>query len=410
MKAKRWAAMCSAAVFLLSGCNGVKAPRDLIAAPSLEKEEQKEISDLLKQRIQSNAELLVPRYGWKDRSIYMEDMDGDGKKEGIVFFQAGQRGPVQMAVFKMKAGGWEEAASISLGSRSLNYFQLADLDRNGTKEAVVGMEKADYANEKQLLIYDLKSSKLEVTASVEYEGLDVADYDGDQVPDLLIVTGKRREEFKAGLYSIENGVLELRSATKMNAFAFHQKMEGGTLQDGRHAFFADSKLGIRSMLTEIVAYRAGRLELIGKENSPYFIPSRDINQDGVTEAGGAFDPNGKEKQEEENVPLIEYYDSFSVDGKSKRVMERYKDQAGRFFIIIPAKWYGKVAVQADSRSVQLRERESNQLLFEIKWAGKNESNENKNVLKETKNTVYYTDEKTKQKMPLENFRLMESEF
>ncbi|MFY4776564.1 FG-GAP repeat domain-containing protein [Metabacillus sp. RGM 3146] len=411
MKGKQIAAVCCSMGIFLSGCSAVKSPRDLIGSPRLENVQQEEINYLLDQRILSNAELLAPRYGLMNRSIFIEDVNGDGTKEGFVFYRAGQKGYVLLLVLKEDPEGWKEVSTLDLGDRTLDYFELADLNGDGKKEVAVGLETPDYAKEKELLIYQYVSSGLKERVAQRYEGMDIADYDGDQKPDVLLVTGKRREGFEANLFSFEKNQLKSRSSIELNGYAFHQKMEGGELNDGHRAFFADSKIGITSMLTEIIAYHKGRLVLAGKEQNNFsLIPSRDINHDGITEACRVYVPKGWEEADLSAVPYIESYQSFSSNGKTKKVEERYKDKAGRFYIIIPPEWYGRITVEKISSGIQLRSASNRELLFEIKWASKKSLDSAKNVIKETKDTIFYTEQNIKPKIPVGNFRLMESEF
>jgi hypothetical protein len=46
----------------------------------------------------------------------------------------------------------------------------------------------------------------------------------------------------------------------------------------------------------------------------------------------------------------------------------------------------------------------------VKWANKKSINSSKTVLKETKNTIFYTDRKEKKSFPFDQFHLLENEF
>ena len=244
-----------------------------------------------------------------------------------------------------------------------------------------------------------------------YDAIDIADYDGDKKKDVLLIVGKRRESFKAELLDYENGTLKTRSAVSLDAFAFHEKIVSGKLRDGKKALFIDSTIGIHSMLNEIVAYHDGELVTVGNETyKDYLLYSKDINQDGITEVGGMYIPEGWEDAAFEDIPFIESYSTYAIDGTSKKIVERLTDRVRKFYIEIPPAWYGKVTVKKIKNGIQILSFSNQQIVFEVKWANKKSINSSKTILKETKNTTFYTDRKEKRSFPFEQFHLLENEF
>ncbi|PAF11796.1 hypothetical protein CHH61_25375, partial [Shouchella clausii] len=73
--------------------------------------------------------------------------------------------------------------------------------------------------------------------------------------------------------------------------------------------------------------------------------SKDINGDGVTDVGGMYIPKGWEDAEFSQIPFIEFYSTYSIDGASEKVEERFTDRVRRFYIEIPSTWHGNVTIK-----------------------------------------------------------------
>ncbi|MCM3595634.1 VCBS repeat-containing protein [Metabacillus idriensis] len=397
---------------LLSGCDIGKYPNELIESPHPRDVRQIALNNTLNQLLPSSTEFMTPKQGVRKQSIYLEDINDDGKQEACILYKSlkGSK-QVHLLVLQEKGEKWSEIANIETDYHTLDYFGLQDLDEDGVKEVVIGLGISEFETEKQLFIYQWDRTELKNVIDRSYDAIDIADYDGDEKKDVMLIVGKRRESFYAELLDYENGTLKPRSAVSLDAFAFHEKIVSGKLRDGKKALFIDSKIGVHSMLTEIVAYHDGELVTVGNESyKDYMLYSKDINQDGITEVGGVYIPKGWEDAAFGDIPFIEFYSTNAIDGASKKIEERLTDRVRRFYIEIPPAWYGKVTVKKIKNGIQLLSVSNHQLVFEVKWANKESINSSKIVLKETKNTTFYTDSKEMESFPFDQFHLLENEF
>lgn len=407
-------------VALLTACNIiknpsvlVKAPSDLIEPPQIVDEQKRKLKEKLNQLLPSNIEFITAKHGITKESIVVEDVKGNGDLKAFVLYKDnGNNRNIHLLVLNEKDGEWLEESRIEMNYYLADYFGLYDLDEDGALEVVLGLGFSDFETEKQLSIYQWVNGELEHVIEQPYEQLDVADYDGDGNQDVLLVHGKRRESYIAELFRYEERKLQSRSTVSLNPYAFHENVESGKLRDGHQALFIDSAVGAHSMTTEIVVYDEDSLvkleEDMMKANPLY---SRDINKDGVIEVGGMYVPEGWKDTSFADIPFIEYYSTYSINGDSNRVMERYTDRKKRFYIEIPPLWSEKVTVSKIDDGVQLMDINSNKVLFKVQWKTKGSVEPSSDtILAETKDTVFYTEIDEVSAFPFEQFHLLMDEF
>ncbi|RFU67083.1 VCBS repeat-containing protein [Bacillus sp. V59.32b] len=402
---------------MLSGCSMVKSPGDLIESPQLNDGQQLKVKDTLNQLLPSGIEYITPKQAAIKQSIFIEDVNGDGKQQEafILYRNLKETEQVHLLVLQQKNKEWTKISDIEMDYINLDYFGLHDLDDDGVMEVTMGLGTSDFETEKQLVIYRWDKAGLIKQMKRSYHILDIADYDGDKKMDVLLVDGKRRESFTAELFRYEDNILELRSAVDLEAFSFHENMVNGQLNDGKKALFIDSSIGVHSMLTEIIAYDHGKLVKVGEKNGglqmkQHPLYSKDINEDGVTEVGEMYIPQGWEDALFEDIPFIEVYSTYSIEGAPKKITERFTDQVRRFYIEIPSEWHGKVTVNKIKNGIQLLSVSKQKPVFEVKWVKKQSSEPSKAVLEETKDTVFYSDRKENETFPFDQFHLLEDEF
>ncbi|MCH1627467.1 VCBS repeat-containing protein [Fredinandcohnia quinoae] len=397
----------------LSGCNVAESPNNLIKAPQLEDGQKWKLYETLKQLVPPGMEYVTPKGAVVKQSIFMDDVDNDGKLEAfVVYKQPKENGNLHLLVLKENKESWLQVALLETEYQILDYFNMHNLDNEGGMEIVIGLGTSDFEPERQLFIYQYGQDGLGLRVNRAYHLLDFADYDEDQKTDVLLVEGKRRESFTAGLFHYKEGKLVRQSSVDLDAYAFHEHMTSGTLRDGQKALFIDSKIGVHAMITEIVAYDQGNLVSVdmNQDIKEYLLYSQDINKDGITEVGGMYVPKGWEDAPFEDIPFIEFYSSHSISGKAEKVTERYTDREHGFYIEIPVEWQCKVTPKKVKNGIQLLSIPGEVPIFEIRWTNKDSSEVAKYVLKKSQDTIFYSNRDEYQTFPFKQFHLLEDDF
>lgn len=403
-------------ITLLAGCDLVKSPNELITSPQQQDEQKRNMEQQLRALLPPSSELVTPVQSDINQSIFIEDLDGDGQQEAIVLYRnPQQKSQVHIVVLQEEDSEWQEATHIEPDGQAIDYFGLHDLDEDGVMEVVAGLGESEFETKKQLMIYIWQDRSLKKTVERSYEGLDISDYNTDERLELLLVDGERRAFYTAELFHYELGDLVSLSAVSLNSYAFHQRIKSGKLNDGNHALFIDSAIGVNAMLTEIVAYDGTKLIKVGAEQGDLAFKSlplysADINEDNIVEVGETYLLQGWIEEDPTETPYIVSYVTYSINGTSKKTAERATNLEHTFYIDIPEKWHGKVTIKSIENGIQLVSLVNNKLLFEVKWTNKETTNSAHTIIKETKDMIYYTTLEEHPDFPVETFHLEQFEF
>jgi hypothetical protein len=403
-------------IFVLTGCKSSGNTIGLIQAPIQSNKKQEDISKILKEILPPGAEFITLKKEEHKQSIFIEDINHDGKQEAFILYRdTKENKQVHLLVLEEESEKWKKVSDTATAFNTLDYFSLEDLEGNNNKEVILGVSAGDSEVKKELFIYEWHENNLVKIANHSYEGIDIADYNEDKKPDLIIVDGERNKLQTAQMFSYEKGQLKVLASVELNPDSFHENIAYGKLGDGKKALFIDGGLGAHSMLTEIVAYNNGKLIKVGKEDDgtlfkAYPLYSRDINKDGIIEVGGMYIPKGFEDAAMAEIPFIYTYNDYRIDGSKQTIEERYTDNSQKFYITIPSKLYGKVTVKKLDNGVSLVSNVDEKTLFKVKWINKESYVTSNTKLGETKDTVFYTDTKEELSIPNDNFHLLQDEF
>lgn len=408
-----WITICM--ITLLVGCDLVKSPNELITSPQQQDEQKRNLEQQLKVLLPPSSELVTPVQNDKNQSVFIEDLDGDGRQEAIVLYKnPQQKSQVHVMVLQEEDNEWHETAKVEPNGQAIDYFGLHDLDKDGVMEVVVGLGDSEFETKKQMMIYIWQDRTLKKTVERSYEGLDISYYNTDERLELLLVDGERRASYTAELFHYELGDLVSLSAVSLNSYAFHQQIKSGKLNDGNHALYIDSAIGVNAMLTEIIAYDGTKLIKVGAEHGDLAFKalplySTDLNDDGIMEVGETYLPEGWGEEDSTETPYIVRYVTYSINGTSKKVTERATNLEHTFYIDIPEKWHGKLTIKSIENGIQLVSIANNDLLFEVKWADKEIPNSAHTIVEETKDMIYYTTIEEHPDFPVESFHLEQYE-
>lgn len=81
------ALLLAAALFCLSGCSLTPTSMESLLSPPVRTEEQSEIYQALLSSVNTNISLVYPRSGEYTSAFVVEDIDGDGLEDALVFYQ-----------------------------------------------------------------------------------------------------------------------------------------------------------------------------------------------------------------------------------------------------------------------------------------------------------------------------------
>lgn len=176
---------------IITGCGNVVNTTSLIQAPMLENVEENKINKELKEILTPGSEFLVPKNSQEKQSIFIDDVDKDGKNEAFVLYRdMKENRQVHLLMLKEENEKWNKVLDVATNFNILDYFTLKDLDGDGKKEVILGTSVSDSELSKQLFIYELNGKELVNKVNRTYEWIDISDCNEDKKPDVIIIDGE----------------------------------------------------------------------------------------------------------------------------------------------------------------------------------------------------------------------------
>lgn len=263
------ALLLAAALFCLSGCSLTPASMESLLSPPVRTEEQSEIYQALLGSVNTNISLVYPRSGEYTSAFVVEDIDGDGQEDALVFYrdqsQATSTGSVRMNFLVQRDGSWVSTHDISLqNATEVEKMQL--LREEGITYLVVGFNQSS-SSEKLLKVYVYSQEYgPEECLSENCSNFMVTDLDGDGVSDLFMISAPPVSdnvvrEVTGILWKLQNGQFVEDSTVRMNsrAMEYLNLNQGWVEQESTPALYLDSQIGTDSEGTEIICYQNGQL-------------------------------------------------------------------------------------------------------------------------------------------------------
>lgn len=264
------ALLLAAALFCLSGCSLTPTSMESLLSPPVRTEEQSEIYQALLSSVNTNISLVYPRSGEYTSAFVVEDIDGDGLEDALVFYQdqsqaTSTTGSVRMNFLVQRDGNWVSTHDISLqNATEVEKMQL--FEEEGVTYLVVGFNQSS-SSEKLLKVYVYSQENgPEERLSENCSNFTVTDLDGDGVSDLFMISAppvsdNTTREVTGILWKLAQGQFVEDSTVRMNSRAveYLNINLGWVESEDVPAIYLDSQIGTDSEGTEIIRYQDGQL-------------------------------------------------------------------------------------------------------------------------------------------------------
>lgn len=236
----KWILCAFLSLLVLTGCElELASPDSLITAPKSDQEklQQREaISDFLVQ----GESLIIPE-GMTYNEVYQYvDIDQDKKDEMVAFYANKENNfTLGFMILDQRDGEWylkDKAVAYGTG---INYFEVADLDGDGTEEFLLGVQ-AGYATQKELYIYHLDGAKIkEVTERerIVYDQVTLLEKDNKEQ---LILTARMDTAILGGDSEITAFAYDTEEITTRYSSVLHgycTEMEFGKVHEGAEGVY-----------------------------------------------------------------------------------------------------------------------------------------------------------------------------
>lgn len=355
-----------ALVFALicGGCAGLDAGGDLFALPKVAgfvEQLQTAIDDAMA----DGGEYSAPLSGTNRQSVQLEDLNGDGAEEAILFLRTTET--LKMCVFEEHGGSYFLSAEAEGEGVSFDSVSYADLSGDGIKEILLGRSLGS-GIPKALSVLTLGDDGFRQMLTATYSGYTQLDIDSDG--DLELVIARHDLEPLSGVaevysYSHGDGALLLEgSADLSDGISALRRLRTGYLPDGSAAVFIIGTTTAGDTFTDICAYSGDaflNLTLdpetgISREVVATFdVNAADINGDGVFDLPMPVLLATYENKASSEVFRKVVWRNYSLDGSVGEVMQTFHSGSDGWYFVLPDEWQG-AALAVDRRSAVSGER------------------------------------------------------
>lgn len=277
-------------------------PVNELLAPPLYYSEYEELVSSFRAEAGDNAVLSAPLSGEHRSAITVDDLDGDGSDEAVVFYKsAAADSAVRVRVFDDNSGEWKSRNEIAGYGNSAESLRLSDMDGDGIKEMIINWSNSGSTAGKVVSLF-----RCEKTDSEYNEILNemiftscIADIDNDGRDELMFIgqnTSSAVVQRYARAAKLSGGSVVITGEARVDANVSGypgiktEKVSG----DSPLRIYVDAYKGEVMMITELIYWDQAKGELC----APFFnedsasnsatvrfgnVECADINNDGSIE-------------------------------------------------------------------------------------------------------------------------------
>ncbi len=337
--------------------------------------------------------LLKTPVGGEFRSSYIfYDIDSDGNKEAIAFYEPAEKpGTVDMAVIIKADDTWSVAYNIEGEGSDLYSIDFRDLNGDKVPEFIVLWDSFINSRSHTLSVYMQTKSDgafaLEKTGrSITMNDYIAVDIDSDKSDELMVFTVDSGDSISANavLYTLNDNSLKSLGSTKLDGHISSYKSIKSKNEDGRVNVYADAvKSNGSQMLTEIITWSDYYDTII----SPFYSYSTGITKQTTRLAMlTSCDIDGDGYME---IPLDASDSPYVPPQVAAVVWKQYKNsvldhkcyslavEKDNYQIIVPDDYFENISVSYDTDKSSLTVSDKNDnLIFSIVFLLRSHYNEN----------------------------------
>ena len=341
-------------LFSAAGCMETSAD-DLYALPQLS-EGYLNLQESIDAVLSSGAEYATLSSGANRQPIQREDLDGDGVREVIAFFNfTGTDRPLKILIFQDDGGEYSEIARIEGEGSGIDCVSYLDMDSDGIREVAVGWQMGAGIN--MLSIYSIKGWQVNQLVNTNYSEFTVCTLDARQGSEVLVLRLSPSElSGEAEHYSLAgDGEVVTTTVRLSSGIEALKRVRSTSLLGGAPAVLVESTIDNTGIVTDLLSWNNGKFTNITMdENSgrsdmtlrlSYPIYCRDINADGIIDIP---QPSALPAATEEDTTYyaIDWY-SYYASGVRRLACTTYSNYTDSWYLILPDSWKGKMTVRRE---------------------------------------------------------------
>ena len=352
-------AAAALSIVLLSGCTFGTSIDTLMAPPKLSLE-QEQIYNALTDAAGSSISLKYPKSGKYLSAFIVEDIDGDGGREAVVFYEknslAAPENTLRINILDSENGKWRSVYDTPADGSEIERVMISRLGENPRINLIIGSSLIN-RSEKTATIYSYSDGKLERTFSDSYSFIDVTDLDRDENNEFLLLKGSANgNPAAAEAYKLDGEGKYHRYRIELSGgFTEFDSVGYGEFNEEHTGLYIDAVSAAGFIQTDIICMNENGLNKIFSDPEesaatlrPSGCSSYDVDSDGVIEIPmQKVAPGYEDAAEGEQLRLTEWM-TVRESGKLKSKYISYYSIGDGYAFIFPEKWRNKVTVRRDA--------------------------------------------------------------
>lgn len=338
---------------LLSGCM-LKSVDELYTLPR-QSDAYYNLQTEIEKVVTGTIDYSAPLSGENLQPLQMQDLDGDGVHEAIVFARDSSEKPLKMYIFSRSGDRFQLASTIEGVGAAFDSVAYAQVDGSPGKEILLGRSVGEQVL-KALSVYSFQGNSTVELMSVNYSLYTHYDMDSDGRQDLFVIrTEMDTQSHAVELYRYNNGVM-IRDPELLlsNGVSSVRRLVTGYASKDVPAVFVAGMMDENLIRTDVFCIRDGTMQNIvsSKEGENltvrnYYVYSTDIDDDGLIELPEVSTlPRSHQSTEDVAYRLIHWY-NLDLDGRKTYKKLTYHDYSQGFFVELDHEWKGNVTITRD---------------------------------------------------------------
>lgn len=347
------AALCAA--LLLSGCLFDSSVEELYTLPQLPSE-YTELEGQINNILSAGMEYAAPTGGRNIQSVQMADLDNDGTEEAIAFFRKpADEKPLKVYIFKAEEDGYHPLCVIESSGTAINSIYYRDLNGDGRMEVVVGWKIS--SDVQAVAVYNVSPQPEQLMRST-YSRYTMMDVDQDNAMELVVFRTDSEGSGVAECYGWNQDTISIKYSCKLSvtmAELSSGSVVSGYIDEATRALFVTGVSDAKEAITDILVYKPGsglvnvaldsRTGLSRVVYRDLAIKPQDINGDGFIEVPS---PGSLVRDTEDSGRLV-IWQQYDASGAFKEVETTYHDKISGWYFALPSDWKNRFsAVPSES--------------------------------------------------------------
>ncbi|HNZ97962.1 hypothetical protein [Ruminococcus sp.] len=343
----------------LTGCSFGASIDTLMSPPKLSVEEE-QIYSALTNSIGTSISLKYPKSGKYLSAFIIEDIDGDGDNEALVFYErnnhAADENPLRIKLLEKEGGKWSSVYDTAAEGTEIEKVMISKLGSSDRINIIIGTGMIN-RSEKNVSIYNCVDGVLEEPIfSDSYAFFDVKDLDMDGEMEFLRLTGASGgTEAAVEAYKLhEDGTYDRAWQPLSGSFTEFDNISYGKVGSVKTGLYIDAVSGTGSIQTDVVYMDDGALHKVfntPEESADTVRPAGctcfDVDGDGSPEIPVQYVAPGYEDSEEGEKLRLTDWMQVSNDFKLEKNYTSYYSVNDGYIFLFPDKWENMVTVKRD---------------------------------------------------------------